>query len=83
LCSEVTPDASEQPNPALAAAIKQADTKSNYTCQDIPLYYYCWTHGLSKNKAHTIEWCTNPQEGHEKEATLENRLGGVNKINFG
>jgi hypothetical protein len=80
--TQVTPDASEQPNPALAAAIKQADTKFNYTCQEINLYY-CWTHGLSKNKAHTSESCTNPQEGHKKEATLENRLGGVNKISFG
>jgi hypothetical protein len=80
----VTPDsdASETPTPALAAAIKQADTKYNYTCQEINLYY-CWTHGLSKNKAHTSISCTHPQEGHKKEATLENRLGGVNKISFG
>ncbi len=76
------PDASETTTPALAAAIKQADTKYNYTCQEINLYY-CWTHGLSKHKAHTSISCTHPQEGHKKEATLENRLGGVNKISFG
>jgi hypothetical protein len=76
------PTAPETPTPALAAAIKHSDTTVNYRCQEINLYY-CWTHGLSKNKAHTSESCTHPKEGHQKPATLENRMGGANKISFG
>ena len=34
---------------------------------------YCWTHGLCK---HTSKNCKSPMDGHCKEVTLENRMGG-------
>ena len=68
---------------ANAAADQQAGKSRDLFVSDgIPLFY-CWTHGLSKTSQHTSKTCTNQNEGHCTEATLENRLGGVNKINFG
>ena len=34
---------------------------------------YCWSHGAC---AHDGTECTNPKEGHKKEATFENKMGG-------
>ena len=34
---------------------------------------YCWTHGLC---SHNGRECNNPMQGHQPEATLENRMGG-------
>jgi hypothetical protein len=45
--------------------------------------YYCWTHGLAKNPDHTRKSCSRPDEGHQKDASINNQLGGINKINFG
>jgi len=42
--------------------------------------YYCWTHGLSQNAAHTSSKCTNKSEGHCDNATLTNMMGGNNRI---
>jgi hypothetical protein len=35
--------------------------------------YYCWTHGAC---AHTSQFCNYPAEGHQKEATFANTMGG-------
>jgi len=43
-------------------------------------FYYCHTHGLGRNKLHTSKTCNNPGEGHKKEATLDNMMGGSNSI---
>jgi hypothetical protein len=67
---------------ALAAAAQQAGKPTDHVSNGIPLFY-CWTHGLSKNLEHTSSTCQNKSEGHCPDATVENRLGGVNKINFG
>jgi hypothetical protein len=45
--------------------------------------YYCWTHGLSRNAQHTSAQCSNKADNHQTAATLDNRMGGVNKISFG
>ena len=37
---------------------------------------YCWTHGLC---SHTGETCRTPADVHQKEATLDNRMGGSSK----
>ena len=37
---------------------------------------YCWTHGSC---AHDGKECNNPNEGHKKEATFANMLGGSTK----
>ena len=34
---------------------------------------YCWTHGLC---SHNGRECSNPTQGHQADATLENRMGG-------
>jgi hypothetical protein len=49
------------------------------TVDDIRMYY-CWTHGLGRNKAHTSATCKNPAEGHKTDATINNMKGGNNTI---
>jgi hypothetical protein len=38
---------------------------------------YCWTHGTGR---HTGENCNNKQEGHEEEATAQNKMGGSTAV---
>jgi hypothetical protein len=37
---------------------------------------YCWTHGLSVSSNHNSDNCRDPGEGHKKEATRDNTMGG-------
>jgi hypothetical protein len=62
---------------AVAAAVIPA-----FLSNDVALYY-CWTHGLSKNADHTSASCQHKANDHQDDATLDNRKGGINKINFG
>eukprot|EP00978_Attheya_sp_CCMP212_P024271 scaffold76012_cov52-Attheya_sp.AAC.3 len=42
---------------------------------------YCWTHGISRNRAHTsISTCEHPAEGHQTAATLDNQMGGSTRV---
>ena len=41
---------------------------------------YGWMHGRSKNNGHTIKTCRNKADGHESEATLENKMGGSTRF---
>jgi hypothetical protein len=77
-----TPAAPVIASPSIAASAQQAGKQPEYVSNGIPLFY-CWSHGLSKNLEHTSPTCINPKEGHCRDATIDNRLGGVNKINFG
>ena len=43
-------------------------------------YFYCHTHGLGRNKNHTSATCNRPAEGHKREATLDNMMGGSTTI---
>jgi hypothetical protein len=45
--------------------------------------YYCWSHGLRKNKEHTSRTCQWPKEGHCETATANNMMGGNNTIGGG
>jgi hypothetical protein len=45
----------------------------------VPMFY-CWTHGLGKNRAHTSGTCQNKADGHKDEATADNMMGGNNTI---
>lgn len=45
--------------------------------------YYCWSHGLGKNPAHTSMTCRNKKEGHKDAATADNLMGGNNTIMAG
>ena len=44
-------------------------------------YCYCWTHGRTGTRRHTSANCSNPQDGHDKTATIADRKKGscVNK----
>ena len=42
--------------------------------------YYCWSHGLTHDPKHTGYTCKSPQEGHKKEATHYNMMGGCHLI---
>jgi hypothetical protein len=42
--------------------------------------WYCWSHGLGKNRAHHSKTCQNKKTGHKDDATVDNRMGGSNII---
>lgn len=42
--------------------------------------YYCWSHGLGKNRAHVSRTCNQKKEGHKDDATADNMMGGNNRI---
>jgi hypothetical protein len=37
---------------------------------------YCWTHGYKVGNTHTSLTCNLPKQGHKREATLVNNMGG-------
>ena len=43
-------------------------------------FHYCWTHGLGTNAEHTSKTCSKPATGHQRDATVENMMGGNNTI---
>lgn len=45
------------------------------TIDGIPVTY-CWSHGITANLFHNSKTCRRCKEGHKKEATLNNRMGG-------
>ena len=73
------------------AASAEDDNKKKPPAKDPPYIltdnnvkmYYCWTHGLGKNRNHTSCTCKNKAEGHKDEATADNMMGGCNKIMSG
>jgi hypothetical protein len=38
---------------------------------------FCWSHGYQVHNEHTSASCKNPKEGHKKEATKINPMGGL------
>jgi hypothetical protein len=42
----------------------------------LPLTHYCWTHGWCR---HNGVDCSSPAEGHQPNATRDNRMGGSNR----
>jgi hypothetical protein len=62
---------------------KQLDNKNNNATTTTAnnnntkkVLYYCWSHGYTTNPDHNSCKCNNPKEGHQKEATIENNMGG-------
>ena len=39
--------------------------------------HYCWSHGLTRTPFHTSKTCRDPEPGHKKEATFNNRMSGT------
>jgi hypothetical protein len=77
----IPPDYADAATAAITPAQRSA-TETRWTSNSKPLYY-CWTHGLNQNPQHSSRLCKHKGEGHCNDATLENRKGGINKINFG
>jgi hypothetical protein len=38
---------------------------------------YCWTHGYKVGNTHTSLSCNLPKQGHRREATQANNMGGI------
>jgi hypothetical protein len=38
---------------------------------------YCWTHGYKVANTHTSLSCNFPKQGHTREATRANNMGGI------
>jgi hypothetical protein len=75
----IPPDTAEPPSTALAAA---SYINGDHNCEGEPVFY-CWSHGLGKNPAHTSKTCSNKKDKHVTEATLMDRRGGSDRINCG
>jgi len=77
-------NAAINPAPAPAPASPSAATNSTPAGQQAIVgnvaMYYCWTHGLGKNRAHTSQTCTNKAPGHMDHSTADNLLGGNDRI---
>jgi hypothetical protein len=72
---------------ALTAAIQgQANAIShptNTTPAPTVARSYCWTHGSSRNLRHTSATCNNKADDHQDTATLNNKMGGSEKVWYG
>jgi hypothetical protein len=72
--------ATAQPPPV---ARPQANSAAEPTHIQLPpgkKMYYCWSHGLGTNRAHTSAQCQNKKDGHKDTATADNMLGGCATI---
>ena len=67
---------------AVAAAATAAAAAPPVIVDSLTLYY-CHTHGLGKNSAHTSATCSHPGENHKTEATIAHMMGGSDRIAFG
>jgi hypothetical protein len=75
----IPPDTPAPPITALAAA---AHVNKGHNCEGEPVFY-CWSHGLVKNPAHTSKTCINRKDNHVAKATLFDQRGGAEHINCG
>jgi hypothetical protein len=58
-----------------------APTSGHVVLPSRVMMYYCWSHGLGKNKDHTSPTCTFKRDGHVDTATADNNMqGGNNQI---
>jgi hypothetical protein len=65
--------------PANALAVGQPAAPHGYSSNSIDLFYW-WSHGLSKNPEHTSGTCNSKGEGHQDDATLDNRKAESTKL---
>ena len=84
--STITPSINAVTNEELLRLLQQLQQQLQPPNQNLPpqnprritrrvVSKYCWTHGAC---AHSGKDCNTPKEGHKKEATFENRMGGSN-----
>ena len=56
------------------------NTNTNPTENKTPAVYYCWSHGIGTNSAHTSNTCSNKQSGHVDDSTIFDMKGGCNIV---
>ena len=66
-----------------SASLASTSTSGSVLTNGSVCMYYCWSHGLGKNPAHTSATCLNKKEGHNDNATADNMKGGNNTIMSG
>jgi hypothetical protein len=74
------PDLVDEATPAATGRAYAATPQTTIVVDKVELCY-CWTHGLQKT--HNSTGCEQPSDGHQKEATALNRLGGSTYFAFG
>lgn len=61
--------------------MRQSNSNTNQPRKETPAATsYCWTHGTSRNVAHTSSTCRAKAEGHVDNATSTNKQGGSDKV---
>ena len=65
---------------ATVAAPSQTSASLSTPKLPVPGGGYCWTHGHSKNLAHSSESCNHPAHGHQTKATATNTMGGSQDV---
>ncbi len=63
------------------AGFHSANAAAGGTLVDGTAMWYCYTHGLSTDPAHTSLGCIHPCTDHKRDATALNMMGGCNLIN--
>jgi hypothetical protein len=71
------------PHEIAAAAITPATSIPSIQTNNNITMYYCWSHGLHKNCAHTSATCNNKQQGHQDTTTADKMMKGYNTIMMG
>lgn len=74
------PDAPATPTTTITELAAAATITTTPTTSNGKEFFYCWSHGLGLNRAHTSVTCENKTEGHEDLATADNMLGGCHRI---
>lgn len=59
---------------------KPSETPTGTNMEGGTVWYYCWSHGLSRNPKHTSHTCQAPKEHHNVNATFEKPEGGSQKV---
>lgn len=83
--SATHPSNTRPPGSTATAPTTTSSTASSLTtCPTVTVdgtpLYYCWSHGLGRNPAHTSPTCEHKLEGHRDDATFANRQGGSTRI---
>jgi len=65
---------------ANAAIARNAPGTTTAVQVDTVKMYYCWTHGLTRNKEHTSATCTHKKDGHQDDATIHDIKGGSTRF---
>jgi hypothetical protein len=76
----LTPSPSPAPAPSYANAATSPPEPPHIELPSGKKMYYCWSHGLGTNRAHTSAQCQNKKDGHKDNATADNMMNGCDTI---